>query len=183
MMSVNACLPESALPRPIHGVPDDSENALVILGGGSNGDEDINELGVSDDTTLNPQLSESLRTILPKAFPQFFDKDTEPEMEWTGIMAFTDTEDPIVGPVPDTAGGLGKYLPGQFISAGYTGHGMSRAYSCAEAVVRMVFEEMRTKEGRPRFIRPDWLPASFTTLCLPHHENEVPYRDGSKLLD
>ena len=34
-----------------------------------------------------------------------------------------------VGPVPDSAGGEGKYLPGQFIAAGYVGHGMSRAYS------------------------------------------------------
>jgi hypothetical protein len=68
--------------RPVHGAPDDSENALVILGGGRDSDEDVTELGVADDTTLNPRISESLRTILPKAFPQFFDKDTEPEMEW-----------------------------------------------------------------------------------------------------
>jgi len=139
----------------------------VILGGGGDNDDEAGELGVSDDTTLSPRLSESLRKILPKAFPQFFDKDQEPEMEWTGIMAFTDTQDPIVGPVPNPAGDEGEYLPGQFIAAGYTGHGMSRAYACAEAVVQMVLEEMRTKEGRPR--RPEWLPNSFTTLCPPRH--------------
>jgi glycine/D-amino acid oxidase-like deaminating enzyme len=161
------------LPKPVHGPPDDSENALIILGGGSDSDENVTELGVSDDTTLNPRLSESLRTILPKAFPQFFDKDTEPEMEWTGIMAFTDIADPIVGPVPVSVDVEGKYLPGQFIAAGYTGHGMSRAYSCAEAVVQMVFEEMQTKEGEPCFIRPNWLPVSFTTLRPPLRENEV----------
>jgi hypothetical protein len=54
--------------RPIHGSPDDSENALVILGGERDSDESATELGVADDTTLNPRISESLRTILPKAF-------------------------------------------------------------------------------------------------------------------
>jgi hypothetical protein len=70
--------------RPVHGALDDSENnnALVILGGGRDSDENATELGVADDTTLNPRISESLRTVLPKAFPQFFDKHTEPEMEW-----------------------------------------------------------------------------------------------------
>ena len=83
MMSFGAYLRnDRALLRPVYEVPDDSENALVILGGGRDSDEDATELGVSDDTTLNPRLSESLRKVLPQAFPQFFDKDTEPEMEW-----------------------------------------------------------------------------------------------------
>ena len=88
MMSVDA-RPSTgmALFRPVHGAPDDSQNALIILGGGSDSDEDASELGVSDDTTLNPRFSESLRTILPKAFPQFFDKDTQPEMEWVRTCA------------------------------------------------------------------------------------------------
>lgn len=73
---------DSTLLRPVHGSPDDSENAVVILGGGRDNDENATELGVADDTTLNPRISESLRTILPKAFPQFFDEDTEPEIEW-----------------------------------------------------------------------------------------------------
>jgi glycine/D-amino acid oxidase-like deaminating enzyme len=70
------------LSRPVHGFPDDNENALVVLGGGRDSLENATELGVSDDTSLNPRLSESLRGVLPTAFPQFFDKDTEPEMEW-----------------------------------------------------------------------------------------------------
>jgi hypothetical protein len=83
MMCCDAGLPtNSSLLRPVHGPPDDSENALIILGGGSDSHENATELGVSDDTTLNPRLSESLRKILPKAFPNFFDKGTDPEMEW-----------------------------------------------------------------------------------------------------
>jgi hypothetical protein len=77
-----------ALYRPVHGAPNDSEHALVILGGEKVGDEGTTELGISDDTTLNPRFSESLRTILHRAFPQFFDKDTEPEMEWVALDLF-----------------------------------------------------------------------------------------------
>jgi hypothetical protein len=74
--------------RPVRGTQDDNENALVILGGGRDSDEDATELGVSDDTTLNPRISESLRRALPKAFPQFFGEDVEPEMEWVRSRIF-----------------------------------------------------------------------------------------------
>lgn len=41
----------------------------------------------------------------------------------SGIMGFTQSGDPFVGPAP------GDDLKGQFISAGFSGHGMPRAFA------------------------------------------------------
>ncbi|MBJ7601729.1 MAG: FAD-binding oxidoreductase [Candidatus Dormibacteraeota bacterium] len=43
---------------------------------------------------------------------------------WAGIMGFTETELPLVGPLPD--------LPNVYLSAGYNGHGMAYAFNCAK---------------------------------------------------
>ncbi len=43
---------------------------------------------------------------------------------WAGIMGFTETELPLVGPLPD--------LPNVYLSAGYNGHGMAFAFHCAK---------------------------------------------------
>lgn len=43
---------------------------------------------------------------------------------WAGIMGFTSSELPLVGPLPD--------LPNVYLSAGYNGHGMAYAFHCAK---------------------------------------------------
>jgi hypothetical protein len=55
----------------------------------------------------------------------------------TGIMAYTKLGDPLVGPVLDASN---HELAGQWISAGYSGHGMPRAFSwyglvCSENIL------------------------------------------------
>ncbi|KAF8966785.1 FAD dependent oxidoreductase-domain-containing protein [Flammula alnicola] len=110
------------------------------------------EMGIADDSVLNQRVSTALREFLPRFFPgQFAPLSTEEEeaaeviqplggedpweMEWTGIMGFTKTGDPFVGPVvpfPDSFGSetvSENEYEGQYIAAGYTGHGMPRAYA------------------------------------------------------
>ncbi|KAI0765583.1 FAD dependent oxidoreductase [Trametes elegans] len=137
-------------PRP---VPEgEDERPLVILGGGREAARPAFELGVADDSTVNPKVGDALRRFLPAVFPGRYEPGTEPELEWTGIMGFTKTGDPFVGPVLDRAQ-PGLYA-GQYIAAGFSGHGMPRAFSCAEAVAQMIFADARGE----KWTAPEWLP-------------------------
>ncbi|KAJ7066125.1 FAD dependent oxidoreductase [Mycena amicta] len=126
---------------------------LVILGGGRTAQKPDFEFGQSDDSVLNPHVATALRRFLPAVYPGKFVEGQEPEMEWTGIMGFTKLRDPLVGPIP------GKELPNQYISAGYSGHGMPRAFSCAAVVAGMVAAELRGQA----FAVPSWFSEAYLT--------------------
>ncbi|KAJ6480953.1 FAD dependent oxidoreductase [Mycena sanguinolenta] len=134
------------------------ETPLVILGGGREVLPDF-EWGQSDDSSVNDFVGASLRKFLPAVFPGKFEKGMEPEMEWTGIMAYTKLHDPFVGPVLDKSNPDGQNFEGQYISAGYSGHGMPRAFSCGDVVASMVASSIA---GRPWEI-PAWFPHPFLT--------------------
>ncbi|KAH9475491.1 hypothetical protein JR316_0012602 [Psilocybe cubensis] len=141
------------------------KNPLIILGGGRYASEGrTKEVGVWDDSVLNPRVSNAIRTYLPVLFPDQFAKDGEWEMEWSGIMAFTKSGDPFVGPVqpiqtaPHTQSIENPYA-GQYISAGYSGHGMPRAYACAQAVASIIAAQIQREDWTP----PSWLPERYLT--------------------
>ncbi|KAF8183638.1 FAD dependent oxidoreductase-domain-containing protein [Pholiota molesta] len=147
------------------------KNPLIILGGERQFSGGRLEAGVTDDSVVNPLVSKALRGFLPRIFPSQFDTldgDEEKvedswEMEWTGIMGFTKTGDPFVGPI----GPLVEDVPpleeyhneGQYIAAGFSGHGMPRAYACAEAVAGMIKAKIIGEE----WTIPKWLPESYLT--------------------
>ncbi|KAJ7593952.1 FAD dependent oxidoreductase-domain-containing protein [Mycena floridula] len=141
-------------PRPLKS---DDEAPLVILGGGKAGEY---ESGILDDSTLNPRISKNLRDFLWSLLPAFFVKDHEPEMEWTGIMGYTDMEDPFVGPLVDVI--EKDKFKGQFVSAGFSGHGMPRTYACAEVVVSMIAEDL-VRGDLETWKAPEWLPERYLT--------------------
>ncbi|SCV74506.1 BQ2448_7535 [Microbotryum intermedium] len=67
--------------------------------------------------------------------------------EWTGIMGFTLSTQPIVGPLYTSTLEAGSklelgVLKGQFVSAGYSGHGMPRAPGCGMRLAEMVLSEL-----------------------------------------
>ncbi|EJC99722.1 DAO-domain-containing protein [Fomitiporia mediterranea MF3/22] len=136
----------------------DKAHPLIILGGGR---EAIGgyEIGTTDDSTVNPKVGKILREFLPAVFPGKYEKGNEPEREWTGIMGFTSLRDPFVGPVftPD-----GSELKGQYISAGYTGHGMPRTFACAEAVTALILHDL-SDTPRDNWTVPEWLPKRYLT--------------------
>ncbi|KAG6856518.1 hypothetical protein H0H87_003606 [Tephrocybe sp. NHM501043] len=142
-------------PRPVSS-PD--KHPLTILGGGRDESGPGLELYIVDDSTINDDVGKALRAYLPPLFPGKYELGREPEMEWTGIQGATLIGDPFVGPVIDVTRAP-DYYTGQYIVAGYTGHGMPRAYACAEAVVGMITAEITGRDWG----MPDWFPRHFLT--------------------
>ncbi|KAJ7625749.1 FAD dependent oxidoreductase [Roridomyces roridus] len=134
-------------PRPQQ---DSDAPPLIILGGGREVGPGF-EYNQTDDSVVDEPVGGVLRRFLPAVFPEQFEDGVEPEMEWTGIMAYTKSRDPFVGPV------IGE--TGQYISAGYSGHGMPRAFSCAAVVAGMALADMTGKEWKA----PEWFPEAFLT--------------------
>lgn len=132
-------------------------NPLVILGGGRNHAAPTFEFGIADDSSVNPNIGNYLRGFLPNWFPRYYGDmdDDDVKHEWTGIMGFTKDHDPIVGPLVENA----ERLQRQYVAAGYSGHGMSRAPGCAEAVASMILADLMNRE----WVLPDWLPTHYLT--------------------
>ncbi|CCL99502.1 uncharacterized protein FIBRA_01520 [Fibroporia radiculosa] len=146
-------------PRPIK-ESDVSGYPLVILGGGREAATPAYELYVADDSAVSADVSDVLRKFLPAVFPGKYEEGHEPEMEWTGIMGFTASGDPFVGPVAGTSKeDIAESFKGQYISAGYTGHGMPRAFACAEAVSQMIAADFMGRD----WVIPEWLPRHYVT--------------------
>ncbi|KIP02321.1 hypothetical protein PHLGIDRAFT_112157 [Phlebiopsis gigantea 11061_1 CR5-6] len=149
-------------PRPNHTVSTTGDKGqLVILGGGREATRGRGyEFHTVDDATINSEINTVLRRFLPAVFPDKFKVSTEPEMEWTGIMGYTKTKDPFVGPLIDPSDpGSEVQYQGQYISAGYTGHGMPRGFACAEAVAGMIYADVSGKT----WTEPKWLPLHYLT--------------------
>lgn len=143
------------------------ETPLVILGGGREASGPQFELYVDDDSSINPVVGKELRKFLPAVFEGKPEHGNEPEMEWTGIMGYTATGDPFVGPVFNFSTGQKEDYEGQYIAAGYTGHGMPRAFACAEVVVQMIIAELTGTQ----WSRPTWFPKRYLTESRLKHRN------------
>ncbi|GJE93842.1 FAD dependent oxidoreductase [Phanerochaete sordida] len=133
---------------------------LVILGGGREAAAPRYELYEIDDSRVDEDIGKAMRAFLPSVFPGNYEAGREPEAEWSGIMGFTKTGDPFVGPVVDASGDA-KAFEGQYLSAGFSGHGMPRAFACAEAVAGMIASNIL---GRTWMV-PDWMPKHYLTVA------------------
>lgn len=85
--------PRHWFPRPpastsSEGVVGDEEKALIILGGARDEARGTLEVGITDDSTVNPYVSAALRAFLPETFPGLFEAGTEPEYEWVCAFFF-----------------------------------------------------------------------------------------------
>ncbi|KAK6364961.1 hypothetical protein LTS17_011657 [Exophiala oligosperma] len=97
----------------------------------------LSQLLTSDDSCVGELAARNLSTILPRIFDD--DGSPEPLKVWSGIMAFTADGLPIVGKLLSSL--TERSGDGEWISAGYNGHGMDKGWLCGEAVARMVLEE------------------------------------------
>ena len=61
------------------------------------------------------------------------DTELRIEQEWVGIMGFTPDRNPLVGPL------VVSRPPGEFIAAGYTGHGMPVAFLAGRNIADMLY--------------------------------------------
>lgn len=134
------------------------ERPLVILGGARHA-EGGTRGATTDDSVIDAAVGRRLREFLPEVFPGKFENGTEPEMEWTGIMGFTELGDPFVGPVLDKFELGGVPYEGQYIVAGFSGHGMPRAFGCADVVARIIASEITGQEWE----LPQWFPLHYLT--------------------
>ncbi len=99
------------------------QDGRLILGG-MRRQSPTHEIGIEDHNTIEPNVSRGLRQFLREAFQAL--ENTRIDYEWTGIMAYTPDENPLVGELPDR--------PGEYIAAGYTGHGMSLGFLVGKAL-------------------------------------------------
>lgn len=96
------------------------DDGSVLLGGWR--DTAVNE-EVGTDAQVNPRVQVHLDSAL-----QAMGLGAVPVTHrWAGIMGFSPDELPLVGPVPD--------MPGIYVCAGYTGHGMGFAVHAARVLV------------------------------------------------
>ncbi|KAH9964389.1 FAD dependent oxidoreductase [Lactifluus volemus] len=141
------------------------EHPLVILGGARHTEGSFHG-ATTDDSIVDPAVGRRLREFLPEVFPGKFEKGAEPEMEWTGIMGYTKLGDPFVGPVLDKFELGGVPLEGQYVAAGFSGHGMPRAFGCADIVARMIASKITGQEWEI----PPWFPSHYLT-SLEHSQH------------
>ncbi|KAH6639921.1 FAD dependent oxidoreductase [Truncatella angustata] len=84
----------------------------------------------ADDSTLYEGSEELFDGWLQRSFDGWETTATRVEETWTGVMGYTSDQLPHIGKVP------GK--TGQFVCAGFNGHGMPNVFLCAKSIVQMV---------------------------------------------
>jgi glycine/D-amino acid oxidase-like deaminating enzyme len=102
------------------------EFGRVVLGGWRNLDPAA-EVGTSE--ILHPAIQSRMTEFLHR-FPAM--RDVAITHRWAGTMGFSRDGLPIVGAVPG--------LPGAFAAAGFTGHGFGFAWTCGQALAKLVVE-------------------------------------------
>ncbi|MGG6295499.1 NAD(P)/FAD-dependent oxidoreductase [Leptolyngbya sp. AN02str] len=108
------------------------------------------EWDIEDDSQIHPTISQQLREFLPATFDAL--RDVQIQQEWTGIMAFSPDDNPLIGALPG--------YPNEFIIAGYSGHGMTIAFGAGRAIARMV-------AGYPPELPSAFFPDRFSQLQQP----------------
>jgi len=110
------------------------------------------EIGVTDDTSIDPQVSSFLHSFLPAQLHLTSMRGNPPPIpslsEWTGIMAYTADLHPFVGEV----------APRKWVIGGFYGHGMVRIWLSAKALVQQLLATDQNHEEMPW---PSWFPKGF----------------------
>lgn len=121
-----------------------AKSGEIVIGGES---QEVKNLLTSDDSEVSPTAKEHISSIIPKIY---VDADN-PKVKkvWSGIMGFTPDGLPLIGNLGKGVTGRGG--TGEWIAAGFNGHGMDKCWLSGQAVAKMVLGEDV----------PPWLPRSF----------------------
>ena len=115
-----------------------------VLYGGGRGISKTREMGITDDSVVNPDIAAYLKRSVPEVFgKETWGEKSEDVRDWSGITCYTPDTFPMVGEIPGEEG--------LWASIGMNGHGMAMAYRSAEALVTMM------TTGK----EPEWFPRSF----------------------
>ena len=107
----------------------------IVIGGCSTKapEEGLSEWGTTDDTSINPDISQFVRDSAAQYFGLHWGQD-HPEgrtrQQWTGIMGYSSQGFPLVGPVPQEEN--------LFIAASFQGSGMVLCFHTAQVLVSMM---------------------------------------------
>ncbi|KAJ5148138.1 hypothetical protein N7526_001490 [Penicillium atrosanguineum] len=97
----------------------------------------------TDDSKFNEEIAEDALRSFDTLFPDFHLKQARHgeglQDAWTGIIAMTTDSVPFVGDLGD----------GQYICAGFNGHGMARIFTCAPGVAKLVLGGEWSETGLP----------------------------------
>ncbi|KNG44371.1 fad dependent oxidoreductase [Stemphylium lycopersici] len=111
------------IPRP--------DGSIIVGGGRRDYYKDLDEwFDVSDDSRLMNGARHYFDGYMQRHFRGWENSGARTEDLWTGIMGYSNDGFPYVGPV------CGK--PGQYMCAGFSGHGMPQIFLSAKAVASMV---------------------------------------------
>jgi len=141
-------------------------DSFLIFGGGrkfarsstpcmmlANTDIENAEIGNSDDTCVDPKVSQFLHNFLPSQFQFAKGVGTEPPVEsireWTGIMGYSHDTHPYVGSTPGE--------PRKWVIGGFHGHGMVRIFLCAKALVQQLLSQSESLSTP----WPTWMPRGY----------------------
>ncbi|KAJ7769038.1 FAD dependent oxidoreductase-domain-containing protein [Mycena olivaceomarginata] len=85
-----------------------------------------------DDSVVNKTIQEDCLANFKQVFSDWGDEvlGEGHEFGWTGILGLTKDAVPFIGPVPS--------LPGQFVIAGFNGHGMARIFGSAPGLAQII---------------------------------------------
>ncbi|KAF9773111.1 hypothetical protein IL306_009154 [Fusarium sp. DS 682] len=111
-----------------------AKTGVMFLGGES---QKLSGLLTSDDSNVAKDAHGTLTSAAPKIW-----KDAAPAKPlnvWSGIMGFTADGMPIVGKLPYSL--TGRSGSGEWIAAGFNGHGMDKCWLTGEAIAKMVLGE------------------------------------------
>ncbi|CAD0088432.1 unnamed protein product [Aureobasidium mustum] len=98
-----------------------------------------------DDGAFNQEIIDDALKRFGIMFPEYV-TETERHGEgldhaWTGIIAMTPDSVPYVGAIEE--------LPGQYICAGFNGHGMARIFTCAPGLAKLMLGGSWEETGLP----------------------------------
>ncbi|KAB8259697.1 FAD dependent oxidoreductase [Aspergillus pseudonomiae] len=103
----------------------------------------------TDDTFYNEEIVRDALQSFGKIFPDFDSANTMHgeglDHAWTGIIAMTTDSVPFVGAI--------ESLPGQYICAGFNGHGMARIFTCAPGIAKIMLGKEWDDTGLPECFR------------------------------
>ncbi|KAH3974967.1 hypothetical protein HBH70_089000 [Parastagonospora nodorum] len=111
------------IPRP--------DGSIVLGGGRRDYFENLNEwFNVSDDSRLMEGARGYFDGYMQRHFHAWEGSEFSTEEIWTGIMGYSNDDFPYVGAVPEKTG--------QYMCAGFTGHGMPQIFLAAKALTSMI---------------------------------------------
>ncbi|VUC31515.1 unnamed protein product [Clonostachys rosea] len=111
-----------------------SKTGNLFIGGEH---QPIKEMLNADDSKISSSARTHLSAITPKIFHNA--EPTSVKNMWSGIMGFTADLFPFVGPLSNEI--TGRDGNGEFIAAGFSGHGMDKCWLCGEAAALMALGE------------------------------------------